>query len=105
VKSVARKEGGVAHVLSRRVRICSRNPSVNLRDPYLTRELFADFLEVQEKIGSSGRGRTYNPPVNSRTITLGVHIFSMTYMEQRVVFGAPSAYNVSQNVSQISVQP
>src|SRR5712664_730560 len=42
-----------------------RNHSVNLRDPYLTRALLADSLEAQEKNGSSGRTRTYNPPVNS----------------------------------------
>jgi hypothetical protein len=41
--------------------------SVTLRDPYLTQILFADFPEVQEKNGSSGRTRTYNPPVNSCT--------------------------------------
>ena len=42
--------------------------SVTLRDP--TQILFSDFLEVQQKIGSSGRTRTYNPPVNSRTYVL-----------------------------------
>ena len=46
----------------------TRYHSVTLRDPYLTQILFADFLEVQEKIGSSGRTRTYNPPVNSRML-------------------------------------
>ena len=44
--------------------------SVILRDPYLTQILFADFPEVQEKNGSSGRTQTYNPPVNSRTKVL-----------------------------------
>src|ERR1700730_11554897 len=44
------------------------NHSVTLSDPYLTRALFADFLQVQEKNGSSGRTRTYNPPVNSRML-------------------------------------
>ena len=62
------------------------------------------FVQVLKKNGSSGRTRTYNPPVNSRMIRLGVHTFSMTYTEQRVVFGAPAAHNVSQNVSQIFVQ-
>src|SRR5713226_2739006 len=42
--------------------------SVTLRDPYLTQILFADFPEVREKNGSSGRTRTYNPPVNSRML-------------------------------------
>ncbi len=31
-----------------------------------------------KKIGSSGRTRTYNPPVNSRGAYAGVHVFSMT---------------------------
>ena len=39
---------------------------VNLCDPYLTQIVFADLRQVQEKYGSSGRTRTYNPPVNSR---------------------------------------
>ena len=39
---------------------------VNLCDPYLTQIVFADSRQVQEKNGSSGRTRTYNPPVNSR---------------------------------------
>jgi len=42
----------------------------------------------------------YNPPVNSRIIRLGAHSFAVTYAERNVVFGAPSAHNVSQNVSQ-----
>jgi hypothetical protein len=42
--------------------------SVTLRDPYLTQILFWDLPEVQEKNGSSGRTRTYNPPVNSRML-------------------------------------
>jgi len=41
--------------------------SLTLRDPYLTQILLADFPEVQERNGSSGRTRTYNPPVNSCT--------------------------------------
>jgi len=40
--------------------------------------LIADFPEVQEKIGSSGRTRTYNPPVNSRFLPVGVYVVSMT---------------------------
>ncbi len=36
----------------------ARYYSVNLRDPYLTRALFADSRQLQEKIGSSGRTRT-----------------------------------------------
>ncbi len=46
------------------IRACTR--LVDLCDPYLTQIVFADSLEVQEKNGSSGRTRTYNPPVNSR---------------------------------------
>src|SRR5581483_4373636 len=42
--------------------------SVNVDDPYLTREPFENFVQVQEKNGSSGRTRTYNPPVNSRML-------------------------------------
>src|SRR5664280_3337088 len=41
---------------------------VNLCDPYLTQIVFADSRQVQEKNGSSGRTRTYNPPVNSREV-------------------------------------
>jgi len=41
---------------------------VNLCDPYLTQIVFADSRQVQEKNGSSGRTRTYNPPVNSRVL-------------------------------------
>jgi integrase len=41
---------------------------VSLCDPYLTQMLLADLLQVQEKNGSSGRTRTYNPPVNSRMV-------------------------------------
>jgi hypothetical protein len=43
------------------------NPVI-LRDPYLTRVLFADVRQVQGINGSSGRTRTYNPPVNSRML-------------------------------------
>ena len=57
-------------------------------------------MQVLEKNGSSGRTRTYNPPVNSRIIGLGAHDFAVTYAESNVVFGAPSTHNVSQNVSQ-----
>src|SRR5580704_1418025 len=42
--------------------------SLTLRDPYLTQILLSDFPEVQERNGSSGRTRTYNPPVNSRML-------------------------------------
>src|ERR1700676_66366 len=42
--------------------------SLTSRDPYLTRILFAGFPKVPEKNGSSGRTRTYNPPVNSRML-------------------------------------
>jgi len=37
-------------------------------------------------------------------LRLEAHVFSVIYMEQEVVFGAPAAHNVSQNVSQIFVQ-
>jgi integrase len=43
----------------------TRYYSVILRDPYLTQILFADFPEVPEKNGSSGRTQTYNPPVTA----------------------------------------
>ena len=39
--------------------------SVSLRDPYLTQVRFWDSLQGTEKDGSSGRTRTYNPPVRS----------------------------------------
>jgi hypothetical protein len=42
--------------------------SLTSRDPYLPQILLADFPEVQERNGSSGRTRTYNPPVNSRML-------------------------------------
>ena len=48
------------------IRACTH--LVNLCDPYLTQIVFADSLEVCEKNGSSGRTRTYNPPVNSRML-------------------------------------
>ena len=57
-------------------------------------------VHVAEKNGSSGRTRTYNPSVNSRIVGLGAHDFAMTYAESNIAFGAPSAHNVSQNVSQ-----
>ena len=41
---------------------------LDICDPYLTQIVFADSLEVCEKNGSSGRTRTYNPPVNSRML-------------------------------------
>jgi hypothetical protein len=41
---------------------------VTLRDPYLTQIVFWNSPELQEKNGSSGRTRTYNPPVNSRML-------------------------------------
>ena len=72
-----RSEGGLSHRegLGRTyARICS----VNLRDPYLTQVRFWDSLQATEKNGSSGRTRTYNPPVNSRFRGGGVHVFSMT---------------------------
>src|SRR5581483_5147133 len=62
-----RSEGG----LSRREglgRTYARICSVNLRDPYLTQVRFWDSLQATEKNGSSGRTRTYNPPVNSRML-------------------------------------
>jgi hypothetical protein len=37
----------------------TRNRSVTIRDPYLTRALFADSLEAQEKNRSSGRTRIH----------------------------------------------
>jgi hypothetical protein len=36
-----------------------------IRTIFLIRILFADLRQAQEKNGSSGRTRTYNPPVNS----------------------------------------
>jgi hypothetical protein len=39
--------------------------SGTLRDPYLTQIRFVDSPDVRQKNGSSGRTRTYNPPVNS----------------------------------------
>jgi hypothetical protein len=33
------------------------------------------------KMGSSGGTRTYNPSVNRRFETTGVHVFSVTYVE------------------------
>ena len=33
--------------------------------PYLTHVWFKDFPQTEQKNGSSGRTRTYNPPVNS----------------------------------------
>ena len=44
------------------------NQVVNLRDPYLTHAGFGDSLYLEQKNGSSGRTRTYNPPVNSRML-------------------------------------
>src|SRR5579883_2138033 len=41
---------------------------VGLLDPYLICVNFANAEEVAEKNGSSGRTRTYNPPVNSRML-------------------------------------
>jgi hypothetical protein len=55
---------------------------------------------VPEKIGSSGRTRTYNPPVNSRMLKHGALVHSMTWLERFDDFGARAAHNVSQNVSQ-----
>jgi hypothetical protein len=42
--------------------------SVKDRDPYLSHEPFRNCLQPTEKNGSSGRTRTYNPPVNSRML-------------------------------------
>jgi hypothetical protein len=39
-----------------------------IRTIFLIQILFADLRQVQEKNGSSGRTRTYNPPVNSRML-------------------------------------
>jgi hypothetical protein len=38
------------------------------RDLYLTRVDFLETAQAVEKVGSSGRTRTYNPPVNSRML-------------------------------------
>ena len=46
----------------------SRHYSVKERDPYLSHEPFRNCLQPTEKNGSSGRTRTYNPPVNSRML-------------------------------------
>ena len=51
-----------------RQRAGSRHYSVKERDPYLSREPFGDCLQSAQKNGSSGRTRTYNPPVNSRML-------------------------------------
>ena len=48
-----------------------------------TQILFSDFLEVQQKIGSSGRTRTYNPPVNSRTYVLAFFYSQQPTCNQR----------------------
>jgi hypothetical protein len=46
----------------------SRTTSVNFPDPYLTCPLFGYFPQAAEKNnGSSGRTRTYSPPVNRET--------------------------------------
>ena len=39
-----------------------------IRTIFLIRILLADLRQAQEKNGSSGRTRTYNPPVNSRML-------------------------------------
>src|SRR6266849_4965076 len=57
-------------------------------------------LQVLKNNGSSGRTRTYNPPVNSRMIEPGAHVHSVTSLETSNDFGARAAHNVSQNVSQ-----
>jgi len=38
--------------------------AVSFRDPYLTHVWFRDFPQAEQKNGSSGRTRTYNPSVN-----------------------------------------
>jgi hypothetical protein len=45
------------------------------------------------KIGSSGRTRTYNPPVNSPALVSSVAVFSITNLEPKARFGALSALN------------
>ena len=58
-------------------------------------------VQVAENNGSSGRTRTYNPSVNSRIVGRGTYVFSVTYMERAVVFGAPSAHIVSQILNRV----
>ena len=58
--------------------IASGNHAVNFRDPYLTRALLGDWRQVQQKNGSSGRTRTYNPSVNSPALRRCAHVFSVT---------------------------
>jgi hypothetical protein len=41
--------------------------------------------------GSSGKIRTYNPPVNSPSLRASARVFSTTYREPKVRFGAHSA--------------
>src|ERR1700730_17475268 len=58
-------------------------------------------LQVLERIGSSGRTRTYNPPVNSRSTRNGVDVLSMISAEHKGDFGALSAINGSKNGSKL----
>jgi hypothetical protein len=51
-----------------RQRAASNHYSIKERDPYLTHKPFGDSLQPAERNGSSGRTRTYNPPVNSRML-------------------------------------